>query len=420
MTARKIRKISLYVTIFFLVLTVLSLYKSKDEIGNGTEDLATYDFTNNEGGLELIEDSAYVFEKEYNLDKSVEEEDSMALALNEIENEAKAKDALKKVEEKKKAATAKNKKEGINKETKVAKNSEKEDKTKEEKSSVKKKENSKVKMTTYVVKKKDTIYTVSKKTGVKVELIIENNPDINKKKLKVGDKLKIPSKNGMYYTVRKGETLSNIAEKYNVRVKDIVKVNELQSKKVKTGTKIFIENPDMSFAKKTEIKKIEKETLKLSKKSIKFKNAAKMAKAEREEIQEEIAESGGGSFKWPCSWKGVSSPYGSRLHPVLRRYIFHEGVDLKGRTGDPVYAAKSGVVTYSGWMSGYGKLIIIDHGNGYSTRYAHLSSISASKGESVERGSYIGAIGSTGRTTGPHLHFEIRKNGSTVDPMKYR
>lgn len=238
--------------------------------------------------------------------------------------------------------------------------------------------------------------------------------------MKIGTKLKIPPKNCIYYVVKKGENLTVVAEKYNVKVKEIMKINELKNKKVKAGTKLLIENPDINFAKKTEIKKIEKETLKLAKKSSRFKNAAKLAKAEREEIKDEISESSGGSFKWPCAWKGVSSPYGSRLHPVLRRYIFHEGVDLKGKTGDPVYAAKSGVVTYSGWMSGYGKLIIIDHGDGYSTRYAHLSSISASKGENVEKGNYIGAVGSTGRSTGPHLHFEIRKNGKTVDPMRYR
>ena len=85
MNGRKLRKISLYISIFFLVLTILSSYKSKDELGIGTEDLATYDFENNEGGLELIEDSAYVFEKEYSFDEDIKEEDSMALAVNELE-----------------------------------------------------------------------------------------------------------------------------------------------------------------------------------------------------------------------------------------------------------------------------------------------------------------------------------------------
>lgn len=429
MNGRKLRKISLYISIFFLVLTILSSYKSKDEIGIGTDDLATYDFENNEGGLELIEDSAYVFEKEYSFNEDIKEEDSMALAVNELETKAKEsqeeekpkkEDNVKSNEKNKAKKIAEEKK----KAEKLAQNKERLKKEKLEKEkelkAAKKKEENKLKMTTYVVKRGDTIYTVSKKTGVKSDVILENNPKISKKSLKVGTKLNIPSKNGIYYVVKRGETLSSIAEKYDVSVKDIMKINELKKKRIKTGTKIFIENPDVKFAKKSEIIKIEKETLKLAKKSSKFKNAAKMAKAEREEIREEISESGGGSFKWPCAWKGVSSPYGSRLHPVMRRYVFHEGVDLNGRTGDSVYAAKSGTVIYAGWKTGYGKLIMIEHSDGYTTRYGHLSQISVSKGDRVERGSYIGAIGSTGRSTGPHLHFEIRKNGNTVDPMRYR
>ena len=126
MNGRKIRKISLYISIFFLVLTILSSYKSKDELGIGTEDLATYDFENNEGGLELIEDSAYVFEKEYSFDEDIKEEDSMALAVNELETKAKEKDVKEEDETDKEEKVRSNDKEKEKKKAeKLAENKEK-------------------------------------------------------------------------------------------------------------------------------------------------------------------------------------------------------------------------------------------------------------------------------------------------------
>ena len=117
MTGRKMRKISLYVTIFFLVLTILSSYKSKDETAIGTEDLTTYDFINNEGGLELIEDSAYVFEREYNLSGDTSEEDSMELAVNDIKNYTAEKEKNKEKQEKSKKDLVANSKKNDKKES---------------------------------------------------------------------------------------------------------------------------------------------------------------------------------------------------------------------------------------------------------------------------------------------------------------
>ena len=126
----------------------------------------------------------------------------------------------------------------------------------------------------------------------------------------------------------------------------------------------------------------------------------------------------GAGFAYPVRYAGVSSPFGNRYHPVLKRYILHTGVDLVAKYV-PLRAAKAGVVTFAGNMSGYGKIIIIRHDNGYETRYAHLSVISTNVGEHVNQGDLIGKTGNSGRTTGAHLHFEIRQNGVPKNPMKY-
>ncbi len=129
-----------------------------------------------------------------------------------------------------------------------------------------------------------------------------------------------------------------------------------------------------------------------------------------------------GGFLRPVSGP-VTSPFGSRMHPIFKRVINHTGVDLGMPMGAKVKAANSGKVIYVGWYGGYGKVVIIDHGkvNGVpvTSLYAHLSSYSVSNGVSVYKGQIIGNVGSTGYSTGPHLHFEIRENGKPVNPAKY-
>jgi murein DD-endopeptidase MepM/ murein hydrolase activator NlpD len=96
----------------------------------------------------------------------------------------------------------------------------------------------------------------------------------------------------------------------------------------------------------------------------------------------------------------------------------HAGLDIDGDTGDPIVASRPGVVILAGWQNGYGQLVVVDHGDGVSTAYAHQSQIRVSEGQAVDRGQRLGDVGSTGRSTGPHLHFEVRVNGSTIDPRR--
>ena len=126
--------------------------------------------------------------------------------------------------------------------------------------------------------------------------------------------------------------------------------------------------------------------------------------------------------KFPTLWPAngnVSSPFGMRMHPIYNKKMLHTGVDITGRTGDPIYAAASGTVIFSGVNGGYGNCIIIDHGDHLTTYYAHCSKLLVKKGDKVDKGDLVGKVGSTGTSTAPHLHFEIRVDNTPIDPLKY-
>lgn len=132
------------------------------------------------------------------------------------------------------------------------------------------------------------------------------------------------------------------------------------------------------------------------------------------------SQAGTGTYTWPTpGHTKVSSPYGMRFHPILKTRRMHTGVDIAAPMGATIVAADSGTIMYAGWMSGYGQVLIVDHSNGLSTLYAHQSSFLVGKGTNVEKGQAIGKVGSTGWSTGPHLHFEVRINGTPTDPTGY-
>jgi len=128
----------------------------------------------------------------------------------------------------------------------------------------------------------------------------------------------------------------------------------------------------------------------------------------------------GGTFKCPI-WSSyrISSRYGWRIHPIVHTRRFHDGVDLACPSGTPIHAGDKGLVVYVGWKGVYGKTVLIDHGSGISTMYAHCSRFAVSKGQTVKRGQVIAYVGSTGWSTGPHLHFGVRKYGKPINPMKF-
>ena len=281
---------------------------------------------------------------------------------------------------------------------------------------------------TYKVKKKDTIPAIAKRYGIKQDTILMNNKNALNNKMKVGDTITFPSIDGLYYKLEKNDTLSKIAKKYGISVVDIVDYNNVNPKRLKAGTTIFLKGVTLQKYKDVEGRLIAAQQAKEDKKKNKDK-PEKPPKRTKDappppppqddgDDGGKAASYSGAGFAYPVRYAGVSSPFGNRYHPVLRRYILHTGVDLVAKYV-PLRAAKAGVVTFAGNMSGYGKIIIIRHDNGYETRYAHLSVISTNVGEHVNQGDLIGKTGNSGRTTGAHLHFEIRQNGVPKNPMKY-
>ena len=128
----------------------------------------------------------------------------------------------------------------------------------------------------------------------------------------------------------------------------------------------------------------------------------------------------GGSMHWPLAIRGtITSTYGYRSDPINGSKSFHQGLDIAAPKGTAVYAASDGVVIFSGYKNSYGNVVMIDHGGGIVTVYAHNSSLVAKTGQTVKRGSVISKVGSTGYSTGNHLHFEVRKNGATINPRNY-
>jgi len=388
---RIVRKTMAYLLILAIVVFSFRLYMiSSKEVVDTTQftDYFQLDEADN-GGLELTTSNFTTFEKEYNF---VKEE---------------------KVEE--------DKKEG--------------EKEKEKEKPAPPPPPKRAEQITYKVKKKDTIPAIAKRYGIKQDTILMNNKDALNNKMKVGDTITFPSIDGLYYKLEKNDTLAKIAKKYGISVVDIVDYNNINPKRLKAGSTIFLKGVTLQKYKDVEGRLIAAQQAKEDKK----KNKNKEKEKEKEKPEKPPKETkgsppppppednddggrsaaySGAGFAYPVRYAGVSSPFGNRYHPVLKRYILHTGVDLVAKYV-PLRAAKAGVVTFAGNMSGYGKIIIIRHDNGYETRYAHLSVISTNVGEHVNQGDLIGKTGNSGRTTGAHLHFEIRQNGVPKNPMKY-
>ena len=200
-------------------------------------------------------------------------------------------------------------------------------------------------------------------------------------------------------------------QKEDIRV---AKANAQQQEVLLTNTKILMEGYKQSLTE-----------------SDKQINAQITAyKAQQQEIENMITQSivqstyelsyAGGVMIWPTLKSGyITSPFGNRMHPIQGIVKAHHGIDISGAIGTPAFAAADGVVIYSGWMGGYGYAVVIDHGNGMSTLYAHNSEVAVSEGQDVGKGQVVAYAGSTGNSTGPHVHFEVRISGDPVDPMGY-
>lgn len=242
----------------------------------------------------------------------------------------------------------------------------------------------------YAIKSGDTLESIAKTYGVTVSTIAQSNGLSEETLLKIGKELIFPSVNGILYRVKSNETLWDLALEYDVRINDIVSANNMDSPdKVKIGQQIIIPGA----------KHLRLET----------KVAVASAKTSGTAVKKTVSR---GSI-WPVRGR-LSSMFGPRWGTR------HEGIDIAVPTGTDVDAFMGGTVVSAGWNSGgYGNLVIIDHGNGLETYYGHNSKILVRAGESVRKGQHIADSGSTGDSTGPHLHFEVRKNDVPVNPLNY-
>lgn len=235
---------------------------------------------------------------------------------------------------------------------------------------------------TYRVKSGDMIGFIADEFNVTQDTIISVNNIKQSRLIQPGQYLKIPSMPGIIYTVKKnGETAESIAKKYEINAEKCAFVNNINvSSELNAGAVVFVPDAELDWTTRQEIN--------------------------------------GDLFKKPLhSRYWLSSPYGWRDSPFSTgKRTFHGGLDMAASQGTPVYPALDGKVTAVGFNSTYGNYVIISHHSGYKTLYAHMSTVNCKKGNFVYTNTMIGRVGSTGMSTGPHLHFTVYKNGKTVNP----
>ncbi|MCL1955277.1 MAG: M23 family metallopeptidase, partial [Brevinematales bacterium] len=231
---------------------------------------------------------------------------------------------------------------------------------------------------THTVQSGENVSELAVSFGLNQDSIISLNKITNTRLLQIGKVLKIPNQNGILHNVKSTDTLASIAEKYKVDKSAIQTVNELFSEKITAGTDLFIPGARLDFA-----------------------------------ILQEI---NGDLFIWPINGAiTITSPYGYRIDPFNSGYRqFHTGIDIRGSAGTPIRAAMAGRVSQVGYDNVLGNYVVITHHSGYRTLYGHMSVIRTRTGAYVTLGERIGDVGSTGLSTGPHLHFTVYKNGVLV------
>ncbi len=260
-------------------------------------------------------------------------------------------------------------------------------------------EQQEIKMVTYQVRPGDTLATVADRFYIDVDTLRGLNVDqyrgVNNFKgirtLVPGMIIEVVDQKGIFYRVREGQTLSDLSNAFKVKIEDILKANGISKpERLRMGQEIFIPGA----------KPLDRASGRLL---IKLKRS----------IRAKFARPLDGNLS-------ISSGYGDRRkNPVTGLREVHRGVDLRAAWGTPIHAAADGIVEFVGWMGGYGRLVILDHKGSLSTYYGHTSKSFVDAGQRVKKGQVIAQVGSTGSSTGPHLHFEVRRNGKPVSPYVY-
>jgi murein DD-endopeptidase MepM/ murein hydrolase activator NlpD len=264
-------------------------------------------------------------------------------------------------------------------------------------------------LTEYRVKRNDNLSVIAKKNGIKPGLLAEINNIKNPGMLRPGDTLLVPSKKGVFYTIRKGDTLAKIAKEYKTEIDIIAEHNNIDVKKIIAGRKIFLPGAE-SPEKKLHLKH------KNRNRNADSENTDKIAAKDSEKTKDHPVK-GKLVLSWPLRGP-ITSGFGVRTHPFSGHKKFHCGLDIGAEVGTPVRAAGDGTVIYSGWKEVYGNIIVISHKNDYITVYGHNSKNLVDVNEKVRKGQKIALSGKTGAVTGAHLHFEIRKGMVPLNPVR--
>lgn len=255
----------------------------------------------------------------------------------------------------------------------------------------------------YIVANGDTLSGIADKFGISIATILWENKLTVRDYIKPGQELSILPSSGVSYTVKSGDTVNKIATTFNASVDEIISWNNLSDEKIAKGQALFIPGGQIAAPVAPKPKAIAS--------PVKILTTPPAA-----------VDAGKTDLLWPAASHRISQYYG--VWELGRKSLGrHTGLDLDGDTGDTIYAADDGIVTHSGCgvscKKGYGYYVDIDHGNGIITRYGHASRLLVSSGDQVHRGDPIMLMGSTGFSTGSHLHFEVRLNGKVTNPLPY-
>jgi LysM repeat protein len=248
----------------------------------------------------------------------------------------------------------------------------------------------------YIVDEGDSVGVIARRFGLMTSTILSANDLTARSIIRPGDKLRIPPVDGVIYKVKSGDTLGGIASRLSSDIQSIAKANGLaDTSTISIGMELVIPGGKLPPPKPT------------------YKAPARITSNSIKSVISPSAGTGTSKLLWPTSARRITQYY---------KGAAHFGLDIGGPTGTQIYAAEDGVVLTSGWnSSGYGYMIVIDHGGGLYTRYGHFSRLLVSAGDTVQRGDVIGLMGSTGRSTGPHLHFEVLVGGllNRRNPLDY-
>jgi len=267
----------------------------------------------------------------------------------------------------------------------------------------------------YVVEEGDVLGSISDKFGLSLSTLLWANDLTFRSVIRPGDQLVIPPADGVLHTVKEGETLSDIVGKYNADSETVIAFNKLASADdLRVGEQLVVPGGEPSAPEPVTrtlapVTALFQTQPSKTVPSSSYTSSGQTAQNDFSGDKKRGSATGQGNWVWPTDWRVITQYYGWR----------HTGLDIDGDYSTNSYAAAAGTVIYAGWRGGYGLTVEVDHGNGFVTRYAHHSKIYVSVGEEVVAGQALAQTGTTGRSTGTHLHFEVIKNGKFQNPLEY-